>query len=92
MSQELYYTPPTDKIFNEIKREATKIWKTYGNEHGYVDGKLKRIDIGNIEDNAMYMIAMFDHQNKGKLFKALSEEAKAFVFIRLHPLDNDWAQ
>lgn len=27
----LYYQPPTDKQFNELKKKAIKIWQTYDN-------------------------------------------------------------
>lgn len=80
----LYYIKPTDKIFDEVKREAIKIWQTYDNTYGYVDEKVNRIkDITNVEDNMMYMVAMFDMQNQSKLAHALSTKARKAIADRL---------
>jgi hypothetical protein len=32
-SMELYYTPMSDDIFNEVKEKAIDIWKTYDNTY-----------------------------------------------------------
>ncbi len=40
MSEEkLYYTPPTDEVFNDVKNNALSIWESYDNTFGYVDKK-----------------------------------------------------
>lgn len=71
-SAELYYTPPSDRMFQEIKREAIKIWETYDNTYGYVDEKVGRIkNLKNVEDNYMYMVSMFDPMNQARLFMRL---------------------
>lgn len=80
----LYYTPPKQKHFNELKRSAIKIWETYDNTYGYVDEKVDRIkDIKNIEDNFMYMVAMFDMSNQRKLADMLSEPTRIDVRLRM---------
>lgn len=80
MSIELYYTPPSDKMFNEIKREAIKIWQTYDDTYGYATKKIDSIkDIKNVKDNYMYMVAMFDECNQAKLLTALSAETSRRV-------------
>ena len=82
--KKLYYTPPTDKQFNELKEKALEIWKTYDNAYGYVSEKIGRIkDIKNIGDNFMYMVAMFDPVNQGKLAEKLSEETREAVRERM---------
>lgn len=74
MEAQLYYTAPSDEIFNEIKEAAIKIWSGY--EDPYKTEKINRIqDIGNVSDNAMYMVAMFDRTNQGKLADLLSMDA-----------------
>lgn len=79
-----YYIAPTDEVFNEVKQKCIEIWETYDNQFGYVDEKVGAIkDIGNIKDNAMYMVAMFDHVNRVKLLSNLSPEARAFVEERM---------
>jgi len=79
-----YYIAPTDKIFYEIKKESTKIWETCDNNYGYVTEKLDRIkDLDNIEDNAIYMVKMFDSKNQRKLLLSLSKEARDFILDRI---------
>ena len=81
MSQELYYEAPSDEIFQEVKKEAIKIWETYDDTYGYATEKIDRIkDLENIRDNFMYLWAMLDNNNQVKLFANISEEARdAFV-------------
>lgn len=72
MSIELYYTAPSNEVFEEIKQESIKIWQTYDNTYGYVDEKVDRIkDIANVGDNWMYMVSMFDYPNRLKLYSVL---------------------
>lgn len=80
----LYYIPPTDKQFEELKYEAIKIWKSYDDTYGYTTGKIARIkDIKNVEDNFMYIVAMFDGDNRLKLFMAISTQTFQSVRERL---------
>ena len=80
-----YYEAPSDEIFEEIKREAINIWKTYDDTYDYATGKIKRIkDITNISDNGMYMVAMFDMSNRRKLLGNLSKEAEDFIMERIN--------
>lgn len=73
---ELYYTPPSDEIFEEVKDVAIQIWSRYDNEYGYVDEKINRIkDIPNVSDNFMYMVAMFDTWNQRLLSSIITKEA-----------------
>lgn len=84
MDEITYFTPPNDNIFEEIKNASMVLWKTYDNKYGYVDEKIGRIrDIKNIKDNAMFMVAMFDHINIAKLKVALSEESVEFIEDRI---------
>ncbi len=79
---ELYYTAPSDEIFEEVKKEAIAIWSTY--EDPYKSDKIGRIkDIKNVSDNLMYMVAMFDWVNQHKLATRLSEEAREAIHDRL---------
>tara|TARA_R110002126_G_scaffold17316_4_gene67746 strand:+ start:5574 stop:5861 length:288 start_codon:yes stop_codon:yes gene_type:complete len=81
---ELYYTAPTDEQFEELKREAMALWSTMGDEPSYAEEKIGRIkDIGNIKDNFMYMVAMFDIHNQELLAGRLSEETRNAVRERM---------
>lgn len=87
MQKRLYYTPPSDQAFEEVKREAIKLWREVdsdGDKYGYASEKIGRIkDIANIEDNAMYIVAMFDPSNRHTLISRLSEETKHAIEERI---------
>lgn len=80
----LYYTPPTDQEFNELKEKAIEIWSTMGDEPSYSKEKIGRIkDIQNVGDNFMYMVAMFDQGNQERLAEMLSEDTRKAVRARM---------
>lgn len=80
----LYYQPMTDSQFNEVKREATAIWSEYDDTYGYATEKINRIkDLGNCRDNGMFMVGMFDFNNKRKLAEKLSKDTRKAVYDRL---------
>lgn len=80
----LYYTPPTDEAFNELKEKAIEIWNTYDDRFGYASEKINAIkDIKNIGDNFMYMVAMFDGDNQAKLARKLSKNTCEAVNERM---------
>ena len=84
MEAKLYYTAPTDKQFNELKEKAIEIWSVMGDEPSYSQEKIGRIkDIRNVQDNFMYMVAMFDQNNQAKLANKLSEETRKAVRERM---------
>jgi len=74
-----YYTAPPQHIFDDIRRNAEVIWRAYDDTHGYAAGKLERIDIQNVSDNAWYIVAMFDAQNQEKLLKLVSAETAEMI-------------
>ena len=78
MSQELYYTAPPQACFDDMKKCCIAIWNTYDDTYGYASEKIKAIkDIQNVQDNFMYMAAMFDSNNIEKLRASLSPDALA---------------
>lgn len=80
MSVEEYYTAPPEHVFDDIKRNAIAIWQTYDNQFGYVDEKVGAIEgIGNIKDNAWYMVAMFDLDNQAKLLELVTPETAEYI-------------
>jgi hypothetical protein len=75
-----YYDAPSAAIFNEIKRAAIEIWRTYDDRHGYATEKINRVEaIENYRDNWGTIVGMFDYVNQGKLLNKLSPEAQAKV-------------
>jgi ribosome maturation protein Sdo1 len=80
MTPEQYYKAPPQKVFNEIKQESIKIWKTYDDQFGYATEKINQIkDLENIGDNAWYMVAMFDSSNQSKLLHAVSDDTADMI-------------
>ena len=85
----LYYTAPSDEAFEDMRKACIEVWGQYDNEFGYVDDKTGRIkEIANVQDNFMYMIAMFDHQST-KVVAKLSEATKQAVRERMIDGGND---
>jgi len=91
MDSNLYYTAPRDEVFNEMKKACTEVWGEYADSPGgYMKGKVDRIrDIANVQDNFMYMLAMFDTGNQAKVICLLSQETKNEVKKRLIAGGND---
>jgi len=79
----LYYIAPDQNIFEEVKSKCMEIWDTYDDEYGYASEKKNEIDVENVSDNFMYMIARFDSQNQRKLSSMLSEESKKQIRDRM---------
>lgn len=68
LTEEQYYTAPSDDIFNDIKQAAIQLWSTYDDSYGYATGKIQKIkDLENYKDNYAVMVAMFDTPNQFKL-------------------------
>jgi hypothetical protein len=86
-SSELYYTPPPIAAFMEMKAKAMELWKevdTDNDKFGYASEKIGRIEpIGNVGDNFMYMVAMFDMDNQVLLANKLSQETRKEVRDRM---------
>lgn len=84
---ELYYTPPEDDIFNEVRDEAIELWRevdTDNDQYGYASGKINRIkDLENVQDNLMYIVAMFDMGNQEILANRLSTAARQAIRERM---------
>ena len=80
----LYYEPPTDEQFNEVKDKTTEIWNSYPDEFGYRSEKLNRIKYTeNVGDNVMFLIAMFDIENQAILANKLSAETRKAISDRM---------
>jgi len=79
-----YYDPPTDEVFAKIKKAAISIWKSYDDTNGYASGKIDKIkNLDNIQDNAMYIVSMFDFDNQAKLFDIVGQDITAWILEKL---------
>ena len=82
--EKLYYTPPSNEAFEDLKAQAIAKWSTMGDEPSYAEEKIGRIkDIKNISDNFMMMFAMFDMHNQRLVGEKLKEETKKAINARL---------
>ncbi len=81
---ELYYTPPSDKCFNEVKKIAIKLWREIATDEGYLKEKLEDVmDLKNVQDNFMYMIFRFHPLYQMKLSEMISAKTRKAVSDRL---------
>lgn len=80
---DLYYTAPSDAVFEEIKAAALTLWRGYADEPAsdlYVAEKVGRVEpLTNVSDNWMYMVAMFDLPNQMRLFARLSAATRGLI-------------
>lgn len=80
----LYYTPPKQELFDEVKQKAKEVWFEGYDDQRYLEEKVGRIDgLQNVGDNFMYIVAMFDIHNQGRLAVKLSEETRNAVRERM---------
>ena len=80
----LYYTPPSEECFEEVKEKVIEIWLGYDDTFGYATSKINPIkDMQNIQDNFMYLVAMFDSNNQRKLANKLSIESRKAIKERM---------
>lgn len=73
-----YYKAPPDEIFEDIKAKAIKLWYIVdrdNDKYGYATGKINKIkDLENVQDNAWYMVNMFDPNNIKKLCMMVEDD------------------
>lgn len=81
----LYYTAPSNECFEELKARAIQIWESYDAESPqYATEKVSRIfSITNVDDNFMYIFAMFDVNNQRRVVDGLSDATKDALRERL---------
>lgn len=80
----LYYIPPSDEAFEDMRSAAIKVWGQYVDSPDYMAEKIGRIkDIKNVGDNFVYILAMFDIDNQRKCIGLLQKETKDAVRDRL---------
>ena len=83
-TDDLYYTPPSDKIFEEVRQKSILLWLKYDNTYGYVDEKLEAIQsLKNESDHFMFMVGMFDLPNQAVLAINLTTAARHEVRKRV---------
>src|SRR3990167_7616185 len=83
----LYYTAPSDEIFNEVKKASMDLWiERYPEATSpyYAKEKVSEIEsLQNISDNVMSIVARFDLNNQMLLAYKLSVEARFAIRDRI---------
>lgn len=87
MIDDLYYCSLDDDLFAELKEKAMELWvERYPEETSpnYAKEKVEAIKtINNVEDNGMYIVAMFDNNNQRLLAEKLSQETRKAIRDRM---------
>lgn len=87
MNEKLYYTAPSDEIFNEVKKASMDLWTEKYPEATspfYAKEKVSEIEpLQNIQDNVMSIVARFDSKNQRNLAEKLSPEASRAIGDRM---------
>lgn len=72
-SEELFYIPPNDEIFEELRAIANIIWSKYDDTYWYASEKKDYINsFKNIGSNFMTIFQMFDYANQAEVFRIAS--------------------
>ena len=80
----LYFTPPTDKEFDELKEKAVEVWEAYDDIFWYTRKKIKEVkELQNIGYNFMTIFGMFDLKHQELLIRSLSQETFEEIKKRL---------
>ena len=78
----IYDTAPPDDVFAEVHNKAVEYWRNnFSDEHGYVTGKVERINgIANHDDNYLFILNMFDTINEGKCLATMSKKTRTYIY------------
>jgi hypothetical protein len=83
-SVKLFYTPPKDECFEELKTICIRFWRTF-DEVEFVDEKINRIkDLKNEGCNFVMMVQMIHAVSREFIAKSLSLETRNEISMRLH--------
>ena len=95
-SVKLFYTPPKDKCFEELKSLCIRFWNTWPELHlwderqeqlhlEYIQSKIDKIkDLKNEGSNFVSMVQMIHQNSREVLAKALSLETRNEISMRLY--------
>ena len=80
----LYYTPPKDKSFDELRHICTRYWKCFDDSHGYATNKIHHINnLKNIGGNFIEMVKMIHPVARIVIAEQLSIDCRNDISIRL---------
>lgn len=90
--EKLYYIPPEDEIFKNLKYWCIAVWNSIDGDKYEINESVKRLNnMGNIGDNFMTMLAMFDNVNIVLVSQYLNQDTRKAIYDRLISVnDNDY--
>ena len=100
--KELYYKPPKDKCFEELKQACIRFWSSFPEFHlwdekqeqlerEYIQSKIDEIkDLKNEGSNFVSMVQMIHPISREVIARLLSVETRHAVSIRLYGWEDGW--
>lgn len=100
-SVELFYKPPKDECFEELKSLCIRFWECFPEFHmwderqeelerEYVQSKISRIkNLENIGNNFIFMVQMIHPFSRIRIAQALSFETRNEISMRLYGWENE---
>ena len=88
-SVKLFYTPPKDELFEELRTICIRFWRTF-DEVEFVEEKINRIkNLKNQGCDFVSMVQMIHPISREVIAKALSLETRNEISMRLHGWEKD---
>jgi hypothetical protein len=95
METKIYYKPPKQECFDDLKSACIRYFKTFDNDFGYADEKIKTLEsLENVGGNFMTMVKMFHPLAWEVIAELLTLETRVHISARLedggHSLETDF--
>jgi hypothetical protein len=95
METMIYYKPPGQKYFDDLKSACIRYFKTFDNDFGYVDEKIKTLEsLENVGGNFMSMVKMIHPLAWEVIAEIVTLETRVHISARLedggHNLETDF--
>jgi hypothetical protein len=95
METKIYYKPPGQECFDDLKSACIRYFKTFDNDFGYADEKIKTLEsLENVGGNFMTMVKMIHPLAWEVITEVLTLETRVHISARLedggHSLETDF--
>ena len=95
METMIYYKPPKQEYFDDLKSACIRYFKTFDNDFGYADEKIKTLEsLENVGGNFMSMVKMIHPLAWEVLAELVTLETRVHISSRLedggHNLETDF--
>jgi hypothetical protein len=84
METKIYYKPPKQEYFDDLKSSCIRYWKTFDNDFGYTDEKIKTLEsLENVGGNFMTMVKMIHPLAWEVIAELVTLETRVHISVRL---------